>query len=101
MERSWLVFSGLRILRLDRIDEERRAEAGGRNNQRLDTAHLIEHPEADGTVDDGKSTADADDHEATSECRSPGFRRYGARSCSQLLLESASNLQGLDDAATY
>lgn len=58
-----VVVLGVQVLGLHGVDEERGAQAGGRYDEGLDTADLVERPEANGTVDDGQRAADADDHE--------------------------------------
>lgn len=48
---------------LDGIDQKSRSETGGRDEQRLDSAELIQDGKTNCTPDDGQGSADANDQE--------------------------------------
>lgn len=45
------------------VTDESGSKTGGGDDERLDTTEAFECPEANGTVDDGKRSADTDNHE--------------------------------------
>lgn len=55
--------AGIEVLAQCCVDDEGGGQTAGRHDQRLHAADLIENEEADGAVDDGEGSTDADDHE--------------------------------------
>ena len=54
---------GIQVLAHGGINNERSTASSSREDQGLDTTDLVERQKTDRAVDDGKSTANADDHQ--------------------------------------